>query len=389
MKFGVFLPNGSNGYLISKALPPYPPTWELNKAVTLEAERQGLDFVLSMMKFRGFGGDTGYWDACLESFSLMSALATVTTRIGLIPTVAILALHPAYVARMMATLDDISGGRAALNIVSGWNKPEYAQMGLWRGDAYYTQRYEYALDYVQILRALWQEGRVTHHSRFFDLEDCHCLPTPTHEIPIVSAGQSSAGRQVVAHIGGYSFAMTAAERLHALAADLRQQASARGTQVGTYALFHLVAEETDEFAWHRARAIAAAGDIKAIQNVVRSASLDSVKDGTTEQLRESATTDAGLLAGDIETANMAFMGCPALVGSYETVARKSDAIATDPNIEGLLFSWPEWVSGIRHFGERIIPLLACRQGWEPATMGGLRGSGRPSHSGSALIDDSN
>ena len=174
------------------------------------------------MKFRGFGGETGYWDACLESFSLMSALATVTTRIGLIPTVTILALHPAYVARMMATLDDISGGRAALNIVSGWNKPEYAQMGLWRGDEYYTQRYEYALDYVQILRALWKDGRVTHRSRFFELDDCSCLPTPAHEIPIVSAGQSSAGRKFVAQIGGYSFAMAAPERLHGLAADLHQ-----------------------------------------------------------------------------------------------------------------------------------------------------------------------
>ena len=48
MKFGVFLPNGSNGYIISKAIPSYLPTWELNQAVTIEAERQGLDFVLSM-----------------------------------------------------------------------------------------------------------------------------------------------------------------------------------------------------------------------------------------------------------------------------------------------------------------------------------------------------
>jgi pyrimidine oxygenase len=377
MKFGVFLPNGSNGYIISKAIPPYLPTWELNKAVTIEAERQGLDFVLSMMKFRGFGGETGYWDACLESFSLMSALATVTNRIGLIPTVTILALHPAYVARMMSTLDDISDGRAALNIVSGWNKPEYAQMGLWRGDEYYTQRYEYALDYVQILRALWKDGHVTHLSRFFELEDCSCLPTPAHEIPIVSAGQSSAGRKFVAQIGGYSFAMVPAERVHGMAADLRQQAVSHGTQVGTYALFHLVAEETDELAWQRAREIVAAGDIEAIQNVVRSANLDSVKDGTTGQLRESATDDAGLLAGDIETSNLAFMGCPVIVGSYETVARKIDAIAADSNIEGLLFSWPEWVSGIRAFGERIIPLLACRRGWDTETMGGLRGSGRP------------
>ncbi len=105
MKFGVFLPNGSDGYMITKAIKPYPPTWELNRDVTIEAEKQGLDFVLSMMKFRGFGGETGYWDECMESFTLMASLASVTDRIGLIPTVTLLAQHPAYVARMMATLD--------------------------------------------------------------------------------------------------------------------------------------------------------------------------------------------------------------------------------------------------------------------------------------------
>lgn len=58
------------------------------------------------------------------------------------------------------------------------------------------------------------------------------------------------------------------------------------------------------------------------------------------------------------------MGCPALVGSYETVARKIDTIATDPNIEGLLFGWPEWVLGIRYFGDAF-----CRS-W-PVVGGGM------------------
>ena len=144
MKFGVFLPNGSNGYIPSKASPVYLPAYAHNKAITLEAERLGLDFVLSMMKFKGFGGETGYWDACLESFTLMSALAAETTRIGLFPSVTLLSAHPPVVARMIATLDDISEGRCGLNIVTGWNKPEYTQMGLWRGDEYYDRRYDYA-----------------------------------------------------------------------------------------------------------------------------------------------------------------------------------------------------------------------------------------------------
>ena len=376
MKFGVFLPNGSDGYLMTKAIKPYPPTWDLNKAATLEAEKQGLDFVLSMMKFRGFGGETGVWDACLESFSLMAALAAETERIGLVPTATILALHPAYVALTMATLDDISGGRAALNIVTGWNKPEYAQMGLWRGDAYYEQRYEYALEYVNILRALWKTGRVTHKSDYFNLEDCHCYPTPKHEIPIVSAGQSNAGRKFVATIGGHSFSMAPPDHLQTITTELKQAAQASGSAVGTYALFHLVTDETDEYAWQTARDIVANGDIDAIRTAIEAAKLDTVQDGTTEQLRKAAGSDDALLKGDIETSNMAFMSFPAIVGSYKTVARKIDALAANPNLDGILFSWPDWVQGIRNFGEKVIPLLDCRKDWDVETMGGLRGAGR-------------
>ena len=44
MKFGVFLPNGSNGYIISNAVTPYLPTYQHNLEITVEAEKQGLDF---------------------------------------------------------------------------------------------------------------------------------------------------------------------------------------------------------------------------------------------------------------------------------------------------------------------------------------------------------
>ena len=71
--------------------PPYEPTFEHNKQVALEAERQSLDFILSMMEYKGFGGETSYWDNCLETFTLMAGLAAVTEKIGLFPTVTVLA----------------------------------------------------------------------------------------------------------------------------------------------------------------------------------------------------------------------------------------------------------------------------------------------------------
>ena len=256
MKFGIFLPNGSNGYIPSKATPIYLPTFEHNKQISVEAEQYGFDFVLSMMKFRGFGGDTGYWDACLESFTLMAAIAAVTNKIGLFPSISLLSQHPAYVARMMATLDDISAGRCGLNIVTGWNKPEYVQMGLWRGDEYYDQRYEYAADYLTIMRGLWRDGRITHHSDFFDLEDCMCLPTPKHEIPIVCAGQSPRGKQFVAEMGDRQFVMTDVKSLTASVKDINERATAVKREVGIYALFHMIIAESDEAAREEAERIA-------------------------------------------------------------------------------------------------------------------------------------
>jgi pyrimidine oxygenase len=351
MKFGVFLPNGSNGYIPSAGSPVYLPTFEHNKQISIEAERQGLDFVLSMMKFRGFGGETGYWDACLESFTLMAAIAAATEKIGLFPSISLLSQHPAYVARMVATIDDISGGRCGLNIVTGWNKPEYEQMGLWRGDDYYVERYEYAAEYLSILRQLWRDGTATHKSKYFDLDDCSCLPKPQVEIPIVCAGQSPRGKQFVADVADQQFVMTDVKKLKESVVDINERAAKAGRKVGIYALFHMIAADTDAQATRIGEDIIAKADNGALQNILASANLDTNTGGTSDQLK------AGLNQ-TIDDGNLAFMGIPVIHGSFATVAEKIDRIGEETGIDGMLFSWPDFVGGVRDFGERIKPRLA-------------------------------
>jgi pyrimidine oxygenase len=57
-QIGVFIPIGNNGWLISKNAPQYKPSFQLNKQIVQKAEGYGLDFALSMIKLRGFGGAT-------------------------------------------------------------------------------------------------------------------------------------------------------------------------------------------------------------------------------------------------------------------------------------------------------------------------------------------
>lgn len=354
MKFGVFLPNGSNGYILSEGSPLYEPSFGHNKAISIEAEKQGLDFVLSMMKYRGFGGETGYWDACLESFTLMAALATVTERIGLFPSISILSQHPAVVARMVATIDDVSNGRCGLNIVTGWNRAEYQQMGMWPGDEHYERRYEYATEYLDIIKTLWAEGSCTHQGEFFQLDDCRMFPPPKGAVPIVCAGQSPRGRQFVAESADHQFVIRNKANLQSGVTDIKTRAAQTGRDVGIYALFQMIVADTDAEALAQAEDIVARADRAAIGNMMASASLDTNTEGSSALLLEALEKDLG-------DGNMAFMGIPVIYGSAETVAREIDSIAEETGVDGLLFSWPDFVPGIRALGENVMPQLKCTQ----------------------------
>ncbi|MGU0171902.1 LLM class flavin-dependent oxidoreductase [Escherichia coli] len=130
-RFGTYC---NNGWLISTHAPQYMPTFELNKAIVQKAEHYHFDFALSMIKLRGFGGKTQFWDHNLDWFTSDGGAGGRDLAHSIYATAATLTLPPAIVARMAATIDSISGGRFGVNLVTGWQKPEYKADGYlaWR-----------------------------------------------------------------------------------------------------------------------------------------------------------------------------------------------------------------------------------------------------------------
>jgi pyrimidine oxygenase len=204
MQLGVFLPIGNNGWIVSTTSPQYKPSYELNKTVVQKAERFGFDFALSMIKLRGFGGPSEFWDHNLESFTLMSGLAAVTSRIQLFATIGVLTMPAPLVARMVVTIDSISKGRFGVNIISGWQETEYSQMGIWPGEAHYRRRYEYCEEYITIMKELWTTGHSNFKGEFFTMEDCVLSPLPAKPIQVVCAGQSDRGTRFAAEYADYT-----------------------------------------------------------------------------------------------------------------------------------------------------------------------------------------
>ena len=142
------------------------------------AEGNGLDFVLSMGKWRGFGGETNHWATSMESLTMMAGIALATSRIKVWATAHTLLHNPAVTAKMITTLDHISGGRAGLNIVAGAYEAEFDQMGAWDDSLDHDDRYVLAEEWTTIVKRLWSEPSVDLHGRFFQMDDCASNPKP-------------------------------------------------------------------------------------------------------------------------------------------------------------------------------------------------------------------
>jgi pyrimidine oxygenase len=325
----------------------------LNRAVVQKAESYGFEFALSMIKLRGFGGDSEFWDHNLESFTLMSGLAAVTSKIRLYASVALLTIPPAIVARMSATIDDISGGRFGVNIVSGWQKAEYEQMGLWPGEEHFARRYDYSSEYVQVMKELWADGQSDFKGTYFTMNDCRLSPQPAHKVQLVAAGQSPRGMRFAAEYADYNFILGVGVNTPTAYAPsnakLLEAASVTGRDVGSYVLFMIIADETDEAAQAKWQHYKDGTDATALAWMADQGAADKTADANSTARR--INLPEGAINFNMGT----------LVGSYASVASMLDEVATVAGTKGIMLVFDDFLRGIDDFGTKIQPLMACRQ----------------------------
>ncbi|CAG9982998.1 unnamed protein product [Clonostachys byssicola] len=366
LDIGIFLPIGNDGWLISNAAPHYKPSFELNRTVAQLAESYGFDFALSMIKFRGFGGDTEHWDYNLESFTLMAAVAACTKRMKLWASTAVLALPPAVAARMAVTIDNIANataesdeykGRFGVNMVTGWQSAEFSQMGLWPGDAFFGYRYDYADEYAQIMRTLWRDGKCDFDGKHFKMKDCQLLPKPETDIKVITAGQSDRGIRFAAELCDYNFINGKGINTPTAFTEnnerLIQAAKTANRDVGAMVLFMLIMDETDEKAEAKWKLYCDNLDKPAVAWVHKQSKMDVKADArsTAQHFQEGA-----------DASHLVNLNGGTLVGSYTKVAGLLDEIAGVDGVKGVMLQFDEFVSGVELFGKHVQPKMKSRIG---------------------------
>jgi F420-dependent oxidoreductase-like protein len=161
--------------------------WPALRDACLEAERAGFD---SLWLDDHLLSDEGDWhDPKLEGWAALAALAplTKTARLGLL-VAANTFRNPGLTAKMATTIDHVSGGRFILGIGGGWFGREHEAFGLDFGSGF-GERLDRLEEAVDVLERLLAGERVTHHGRFYEIEDALCLPRPVQaRLPILIGG---------------------------------------------------------------------------------------------------------------------------------------------------------------------------------------------------------
>lgn len=344
---GTFASNCGGGMTVSQLPDRWQATWENNLALARMLDEADIDFMLPIARWVGYRGETDFHGYVLETMTWAAALLAHTKQINVFATIHTVANHPVVVAKQIATLAQISQNRVGLNIVAGWNKPEYEALGLSLPDDHET-RYAYAQEWFDVIRQLWDhEGRFDWPGTYFKLKQVHGTPRPDFHPPIFNAAGSGQGREFASRNANFLFTPAMElERSRKEVHELKAQATAAGRNVDVMTFSHVICRPTQAEAEAEWQYILKNADKGAVDNLVnlQFAHAHSFPHELLAQIRERMTVGHG--------------GFP-LVGTPEKVADLICALH-EAGFRGTTLSFFDYVKEFPYFRDEVLPLLKAR-----------------------------
>ncbi len=195
LKIGLFGPNCSSGRAVTTVPERWSGSWPDNLKLARMADDAGIDFLLPIARWKGYGGDTDYQGATLETLTWASGLLASTKRITVFGTVHAPLFNPVIAAKECVTADHIGNGRFGLNLVVGWNEGEFEMFGVDQRD--HEKRYEYAQEWLDALKAMWSpQSDFDISGQYLNMKGIRIKPKPVggSRPLIMNAGASPTGR---------------------------------------------------------------------------------------------------------------------------------------------------------------------------------------------------
>ena len=346
IKLGVFGLNLCSAAGITAAKDRHEIDWKQNVRLVQLAEQAGFEAAVPVARWRGFEGASNPWGESFETYTWAAGLAAVTSRIAIFSTSHVLTVSPVMAAKAMTTIDQISGGRAVLNVVAGWFKKELDMFGV--GSLNSAARYAYTAEWMEVLLGLWTRKETFDFAgKYLNVKDGYQQPKSVQQPrpPVMNAAMSPVGHAFAAKWADLAFVSidaSAPEEIKSKVQAVRQLAASNGREIQIWAATLVLCAPTEAEAKDEiARYIDREGDPSAAANrTAWGLAGERPSQDRKETMKAKGSVDGGL----------------SLIGSPRQIADSIIAMS-QAGIDGLCLSWFNFEKGLPIFIEQVLPLL--------------------------------
>jgi FMNH2-dependent dimethyl sulfone monooxygenase len=327
------------------------PTWANTLASARIADDAGLEAIVPIARWKGYldGRPDHPSNDVLDVFAWAAAMAQATHYSCVFATSHAPTMHPLLVAKLCATIDAISGGRFALNVVGGWNRREFDMFGIDLVE--HDQRYVYLEEWLRVLRTLWTSPvEFDEDSKFFHMKKAISRPQPLQKggVPIMNAALSPVGMRFSAkysQIGLISPQGNTPEEWEPQVQNYKRMAREEfGREIQLWTNVAVVQRETQE----------------AAEAYLRRYSEEYLDTEVMDSLMRTISKENNIPEGSERLAfmrrRMAVGAGHPMIGTAESLAEELARISRT-GIDGVIMTWPDYIDGVKRFTRDVLPIL--------------------------------
>lgn len=344
LKLGLFGANCSSGRAVTMVPERWSGNWDDCLRLARMADEAGIEFMLPVGRWKGYGGDTDYQGETLETVTWAAGLLAATQRLTVFGTVHAPLIHPLIAAKQFVTADHIGGGRFGLNIVCGWNEGEFDMFGATMRE--HAERYDYAQEWFDVIRLAWSDAEdFDFEGKFIRLRQARAKPKPyggTRPI-VMNAAASPTGQAFAIRNCDALFSLTPKGKLDEFAAHVAS-VKARGRDIDVYTVGVVTCRPTQREAEEYYRhCVIDNADWEAVDRIMamRGVTRENFPDDFEERRYHQANG----------------MGGVPIVGDPDTVAHELARLAA-AGAKGIALSFLNYLHELPLFRDEVMPRLA-------------------------------
>ena len=343
--FAYWVPNVSSGLVVSDIEQRTDWSYDYNVRLAQTAEKAGFDYALTQIRFTaGYNAENQH-----ESVSFSHGILAKTERLKVIAAILPGPWKPALAAKQLATIDHLTNGRIAINVVSGWFRGEFDAIGEEWPE--HDERYARSEEFIRSLKGVWTPNNFSFDGKYYQFKDYTLSPKPLQKphIEIFQGGSSRAARDMASRVSDWYFTNgNTPEELKKQIDDIREKAKANNHSVKIGVNAFVIARDTEEEAQAVLREIVAKANVQAVKSfgeATREAGAAS---------KEGEGNWAKSTFEDLVQYNDGFR--TNLIVTPEQIAEciiELKKVGVDLVLSGFL----HFIEEVEYFGEKVLPLV--------------------------------